>query len=262
MTAKKHPGANGPAVLQRVGRGSLSDQTTKALLDAILGRSFPDDRLPAEPELAELLNVSRTTLRAALQSLERLGVLSRAPGRGTIVRPHVGRESIVLQRLIGFRGLLEESNKQVDVEQRYWIADRPTPEAVMALLISPDDPVIVSDKRFIADGACAIHISDQIPLVYAPDSVRQMLSEGGAFPVPDSIFAFSRTWPGREIDHTLVELVPSVVGDETDFPLDLKPGTPFMLLLEKHYTSAGEPVAISTVHVHDGYVRFNVVRHN
>ena len=69
------------APLQRVGTGSLTGRTTNALLDAILNRQFPDNRLPPEPELAEQLAVSRTTIRAALQSLERLGVLSRAPAQ-------------------------------------------------------------------------------------------------------------------------------------------------------------------------------------
>src|SRR5690349_14460137 len=102
MTTTDPATRHGAAVpLQPVGNGSLTDRTTSVLLEAILNRQFPDNRLPPEPELAEQLAVSRTTIRAALQALERLGVLSRAPGRGTMVRAHVGRESIVLQRLIG-----------------------------------------------------------------------------------------------------------------------------------------------------------------
>jgi GntR family transcriptional regulator len=247
--------------LQRVGTGSLTGRTTNALLDAILNRQFPDNRLPPEPELAEQLAVSRTTIRAALQSLERLGVLSRAPGRGTMVRAHVGRESIVLQRLIGFRGLLLERHEDVQVHQRYWIRDHADEVGVRTLKVPTETPVIVSSKTFLADGHPAIHISDQIPLRYCAAPLQEILLAGDEVPVQDSIFEFSRSWPGREIDHTVVELIPAVAPIE-DTTLQIEDGTPFMRLLETHYSAGSEPVAMSEVHVDDRYVRFNVVRHD
>lgn len=45
----------------------------------------PGDRLPTEPELEKLLAVSRGTIRRAFDDLEREGVVSRQPGRGTFV---------------------------------------------------------------------------------------------------------------------------------------------------------------------------------
>lgn len=44
-------------------------------------------RLPAEPELAELYGVSRATIRRALGVLIEEGVLVRLTGRGTYVVP-------------------------------------------------------------------------------------------------------------------------------------------------------------------------------
>ena len=247
--------------LQRVGNGSLTGRTTNALLDAILNRQFPDNRLPPEPELAEQLAVSRTTIRAALQSLERLGVLSRAPGRGTMVRAHIGRESIALQRLIGFRSLLLERHEDVQVTQRYWVRDHADEVGVRTLKVPAETPVIVSSKTFSADGHPAISISDQIPLHYCTPAMQEVLLSGGEVPAQDSIFDFSRSWPNREIDHTVVELVPAVAPVENT-TLQIEDGTPFMRLLETHYSSTGEPVAMSEVHVDDRYVRFNVVRHD
>jgi GntR family transcriptional regulator len=45
----------------------------------------PGDRLPTEPELVERLRVSRGTVRRAFDDLEREGIVSRQPGRGTFV---------------------------------------------------------------------------------------------------------------------------------------------------------------------------------
>ena len=249
-------------MLPRIRSASLADQTTQALLDAILERRFPDDRLPAEPELAEMLNVSRTTLRAALQSLERLGMVSRAPGRGTLIRTHVGRESIILQRLIGFRAMLQATHEDVKVVGRYRREDHPSPDAMRTLDIADDVPVVATSKTFFADGTPALHIEDEIPFSYVSEATQQALSDGRGYDFDDSIFAFSQTWPGRTIDHVVVEIVPVVAPDSDSFPLVLEPGTPYILLLETHYTEHGEPVAFSRVHVDDHYVRFRVVRHN
>lgn len=247
--------------LPRVGQGSLTEQTTRTLLDAIISKQFPDNRLPAEPELAEQLNVSRTTIRAALQSLERLGMLSRAPGRGTVIRPHVGTESIVLQRLIGFRSMLANQHRNVEVIGSYSLRDEPTPNAARELGVPIGTPVIASSKTFFADGAPAIYITDQIPIDYVDEGIQAILRQGKEYTYADSIFAFSRLWPGREIDHALVEIAPQIMPEDPSIPLKLTPGTPYILLIETHYTEMSEPVAYSEVHVDDSYVRFHVVRH-
>ncbi|MCW2620749.1 MAG: GntR family transcriptional regulator [Frankiales bacterium] len=47
-----------------------------------LGQFRPGDRLPSERDLAEMLDVSRTTVRAAVAVLEREGLISVRRGRG------------------------------------------------------------------------------------------------------------------------------------------------------------------------------------
>jgi len=252
----------GEAPLPRVGQGSLTEQTTRALLDAILAKQFPDDRLPAEPELAERLSVSRTTIRAALQSLERLGMISRAPGRGTVIRPHVGTESIILQRLIGFRSMLAKQHREVIVEGSYSLQNAATANAARELGVPLETPTIVTSKTFFADGAPAIHIKDQIPLAHVNAESQKTLREGKSFTYSDSIFAFSQTWPGREINHAVVEIAPQIMPESGELPLNLKPGTPYIMLIETHYTATSAPVAYSEIHVDDTYVRFHVVRHD
>ena len=55
------------------------DQMRRALE---LGQFRPGDRLPTERELAEMLDVSRTTVRAAVAVLEREGLIAVRRGRG------------------------------------------------------------------------------------------------------------------------------------------------------------------------------------
>jgi len=248
--------------LTPVGQGSLTDRTTDALLEAIFDDRFADRRLPTEPELAAMLNVSRTTVRAALQSLERLGVISRAPGRGTTVLPHVRRNAIALQRLIGFSALLAEQYKDVRVDQNCWIEDHATPFAASALGIDERTPVVKTSKLYIADGQPAIHVRDEIPVVNFSESTRTDLEAGRMTGMLDSIFSLSKTWPGHEIMHTVVELGADVATGASDFPLKLDKGTPYVVLSEIHYAVDGEPVAFSRVRIDNRYLQLQVVRHH
>lgn len=57
-----------------------------ALTEAIRNGEFkPGDRLPSERELQTLLNISRVTIRQALNDLERSGLIQRRSGKGTYV---------------------------------------------------------------------------------------------------------------------------------------------------------------------------------
>lgn len=66
---------------------SLVDQTYDRLLNMIAERKYkPGDRLPSEMVLSEELNVSRNTLRAALNKLSTLGITETRQGGGTYVK--------------------------------------------------------------------------------------------------------------------------------------------------------------------------------
>jgi GntR family transcriptional regulator len=49
------------------------------------GVAEPGDQLPSEPEMAELLGVSRSVIRQAITRLEQAGLLRRARGHGTFL---------------------------------------------------------------------------------------------------------------------------------------------------------------------------------
>jgi|APFre7841882724_1041349.scaffolds.fasta_scaffold23815_2 DNA-binding GntR family transcriptional regulator len=69
------------------GRGERAYQRiASALLDEIGGGRYPvGARLPTEAQLCERFNVSRATVRAALDDIERKGMVRRRPKIGTVV---------------------------------------------------------------------------------------------------------------------------------------------------------------------------------
>jgi len=76
------------AAFRPVKEGNTFEQTVERLAQAIkLGVVAQGDRLPAERELAERLNVSRVTLREAIKALQQAGYVESRRGRagGTFV---------------------------------------------------------------------------------------------------------------------------------------------------------------------------------
>lgn len=66
-------------------RQPLYDQLVDILTEKIEHECTPGDMLPSERELSERYGLSRTTVRLALQELERQGLVVRQHGRGTFV---------------------------------------------------------------------------------------------------------------------------------------------------------------------------------
>ena len=62
--------------------GRLAGELARMIREGTL---VAGDRIPAERELAELVGMSRASVREALRELELRGMLDRRPGRGTVV---------------------------------------------------------------------------------------------------------------------------------------------------------------------------------
>ena len=80
--------------------GPLGDRLRNALVSAIdLGLIAAGEALPSEREMAERLDISRSTVRQGLKELVQMGLTATRPGAGTIVLGHVPKS---LSQLSGF----------------------------------------------------------------------------------------------------------------------------------------------------------------
>lgn len=102
-----------------VRRNRVYEEVAKQIERLILKKLQPGDKLPSERELAEMLRVSRGSIRDAIRGLELLGLVEPRQGTGTIVR-EISADSVVnpfanalkrrkelVSELIDFRKMLE-----------------------------------------------------------------------------------------------------------------------------------------------------------
>jgi GntR family transcriptional repressor for pyruvate dehydrogenase complex len=75
-------------------RNKVYEEVAKQIERLILKKLQPGDKLPSERELAEMLQVSRSSIRDAIRGLELMGLVEPRQGTGTIVR-EISAESLV-----------------------------------------------------------------------------------------------------------------------------------------------------------------------
>ncbi|WP_342661745.1 GntR family transcriptional regulator [Rhodococcus ruber] len=228
----------------------MTVQVRKALLAAILDGRFVD-RLPPEDELCAMLNTSRTTVRAAVQELERDGLVTRRRALGTLINRHVGFDALALQRVVGFDWLLTAKGYDVKTEIR-WERGRPTRWADLLPDVADAD-CWIAEKRFYADGELAVALVDvtrwsELSVSHLPEQL------------PASLFAFSQNYWKRSVSNAVAQIVPMVVRDESTTWLNLEIGTPFVRLVETHFDAAGSPIAWSVIDLLDSILRLAVFR--
>ncbi len=97
-------------------RESVESELTRKLMDYLIAANLrPNDRLPSERQMVEVLGVGRAALRTALKSLSLLGVVEQRPGAGTFLR---NSSSDLLPRVIEWGLLLGENRIQDILEAR------------------------------------------------------------------------------------------------------------------------------------------------
>jgi GntR family transcriptional regulator len=238
-------------MLERLDNRPLAAKVRDTILQAILSQSFDGGRLPSEDDLATMLNVSRTTIRTALHSLEQDGIITRRRALGTTVNQHVRPDLVALQQLAGFDWLLREKGHKVRVDVN-WTREPVSAEIRDLFHSDAQGEGLLTEKLFFADGQLAIYVRDLVPWEEIARPPRGKLSA--------SLFEFSARHLREPIDHAIVEIEPAVKRNEGTTKLAIAEGDPFARLHERHYAQDGRPVAHSLIDVDDKFIRFEVFR--
>jgi GntR family transcriptional regulator len=129
----------------------LYQQLQRALRGAIENRVIsPDDALPPERDLAEMLKVSRITVRKAIDELVEDGLLIRKQGSGTFVSNRVEKN---FAKLTSFS---EDMRARGREPRSVWLnraTGTVTPEESLTLRSSPGTPVLRFHRIRYADDA-------------------------------------------------------------------------------------------------------------
>ncbi len=231
----------------------LVEQAREALLKAISEDRFPGGRLPPEAQLAELLGVSRGTLRAALQSLSADGLVSRRRRHGTHVNLHVLHSSMQLNRLVPFASLVEQSGYRASTDPQESRRARASEYHAAQLGLDASEPVLIVRRLLRADDEPVITVTDVI-------SERRLTVALDAIAAAETTFDFLERNAGTVVDYATSEILPRVATAVRPEGLGLRRGAPFIELHELHFDRDHDRIALSVVCVVDRLVRLSMLR--
>lgn len=124
--------------LKPIKKANITEQVFEQLKQQIIAGNWkPGDKIPSENELSEIFQVSRVTVRQALQKLTALGLLETKTGEGSFVINSLGpvMNTMVPLAYLGERSLLEvlEFRKVIETESTALAAKKATEEDIAQL---------------------------------------------------------------------------------------------------------------------------------
>lgn len=145
------------AEFEAVPRTKLYQKVVKQVQDIIRdGLLQPGDKLPPERQLAEMLHVSRGSLREAILALESMGLVEPRHGEGTVVRdlsaaPLVNQLSVMLMQKRALVGELLEFRLMIEPTLAARAAVNATEEEILQL-----EEILARQKERVDRGELAI----------------------------------------------------------------------------------------------------------
>jgi GntR family transcriptional regulator len=168
--------------------GPAADDVRRRILEEVAGGALlPGERLGAERDMAERYGVSRSTLRAALDSLESVGAVRRVPGRsgGTFVAERkVERD---LTSLTGLPSYLRRQGFESGARVLSTTTAEADAETAEALAIPPGSVVFEVIRVRLADGEPISYERARFPAVQFPGLLDHPLG-GSLYALLESVY--------------------------------------------------------------------------
>lgn len=120
------------------------------------------ERLPGEPSLAVRHNLSRVTVRRALEGLARDGLIRRTPGSGTFVRAPSGGTALSGDLTNLLSGLIA-MGESTEVRLLSFAQGLPPGAIAAAMGLAPDAETQQAVRVRLVDGAPLSHLSTHVP---------------------------------------------------------------------------------------------------
>lgn len=189
-------------------------------------------KLPTEAELCETFQVSRTTIRLALNELEFQGIVERTQGKGTFVK----RKEM---QLVQTRSFTE------DVLNNGMLPWHKLVSASVVPAEPPLDEYLKVPAKSPVTELTRVRYADDVPLLYETTYVPWHVAPGLATEYTESSGSLFEFLKGRyeiKIDRSVEQLKPVLADKNVAKWLGVKEGSPCLQVKTFTYGVDGEPI--------------------
>ncbi len=188
------------------------------------------DRIPSERELALEFNVSRMTLRQAVQTLVEEGILERQVGAGTFVARKKVQEKMT--GVTSFTELMEEQGKKPSSRTVSYLVTTPSLSEMERLKLEDDEKVLRMERIRYADEVPICFEVATLPYNLVKDYERNQITTSLYRTLEES---------GREIGHAQQSVSAQVASERIAEYLNIKRGSAILRLRQITKLGDGTP---------------------
>lgn len=236
----------------RIDYPTVTEEIIDQIVNAIRNNVYqPGDRLPSEPDLASQFNVSRNTLREALNSLVEQGIIYRQRGIGTFVSPQ--SKTLITGDLINMVGTSSviKAQKKVPGQTKFRFQFESASRMVSEALQIPQNTEVMHVSRVrTADGVPVI-ASDE----YFPKDVDSLSYDLEKFKKLEnwSIYDHFKN-NGYEFQYAIVKIHAVSANITMANNLNVEESCALLSLEQTHFSHAYEKPLLFCVNIHNDRV--------
>ncbi|MCL4459941.1 MAG: GntR family transcriptional regulator [Chloroflexi bacterium] len=242
----------------KIGGPPLYSRGKRVLTEFIReGESLKGSKLPSEQSLAEQLGVGRSTIREALATLEKEGIVTKKHGLGNFVHYSALEAKMRIDLIPGFIALIEDAGYVATSTQSNPHVERTIDLQIaryLNLTPSEDSPqeVFVFDRTYFANGGPAIFSTTYIP---CPN-----LQTLPAIPFQGGFIDFLEEHCGQEIAHAIIWFIPTLADSRLSDILQIDPTNPLIEWEELYYTLEDRPVCFVRIFFNPHFMKLCMLR--
>jgi GntR family transcriptional regulator len=228
-------------------------QRLQGQLASLIASTPPGEKLPAEPDLAKQLGVSRATLREAMRSFEGQGIIRRRQGVGTFV---VGQSPVLesgLEVLESIESLAHRIGLDVSMGDLNINQIHANDEQADVLNVTVGSDLVQVSRVIMTSDRPVAYLVDILPVdILTPDDLQQ----GFTGSVLDLLLR--RNTPN--LSRSVAEIRSVAASADIARSLEIQRGDVLLEFVARLYASEERVVDYSQSYFLPGYFRFQVVR--
>lgn len=232
----------------------VADQVLNILRQRIQEHVYgPDDRMPAESELAAELQVSRATIRSAMAALAAEKLIVRRQGDGTYINRRLLETSTHFGSISEFTRMIRSSGQEPSIEALN-IFTRPADQSELdALEAQPGSQVVVLVRLFLAD---------RKPAIYSINTLleMQMCQKLEQADIEETLPTFFKRCCGQEFTYGISTLSAQGATADVAEKFGLAPGSPVLCMREVFFNDDDKPLVLATNYINEAVFQLRVAR--
>jgi len=240
--------------ITRFERSPLPFLVTRKIERFIRDSNFaPGQALPSENELANVLGVSRGSLREALRILEEEGIIIKRHGVGTFLTSRISLVRNPLEIDFGVTEIIESTGMSAGLAKIEVTNEKASSHISEKLKVDNGSSILVLKR---------VRTANDNPVVYSVDYIPEATLGKVNIPLTftGSLYHLFEDKLDQRVDHGIAQVIPVLANKEISGYLDIGNNSSILLIDQVDYNIRNQPILYSQEYWRTDVFEFTIFR--